>query len=221
MSLSQTPIKIILADDHEIFRDGFNSILMNQSVIQLVAEASNGRQLLEHTRKFLPDVVLTDIQMPVMDGIEATKEIVKQFPQVGIIALSTFNNDRLIIDMLQAGALGYLLKNASKKEIFEAISTVARHRPYYCSNTNLKLARLIATSTFDPSNPAAGMILTQREIEIIRLICQEYSNKDIASRFNLSTRTIEGYRERILEKTNTNNTVGLVIYAIKNHIFEP
>lgn len=221
MNQRNKPISVIIADDHELFRDGFCSLFAEQDPVKVVAEAANGQQLVELTAQLLPDVVITDIQMPVMDGVQATRSITKQYPQVSIIALSSFDNDRLIIDMHEAGAIGYLLKNARKKEILEAISSAARHHPAYCSNINSKLARLIATSVFDPADPSVGISLSDREKEIIRLICMEWSNKQMAEKFNLSTRTIEGYRERILEKTKTNNTVGLVVYAIKNRIFEP
>lgn len=221
MNKPYTPIKVILADDHEIFRDGFAGLLKNQAEFILVGEASNGQQLVDLTKKMLPDVILTDIQMPVMDGIEATKIITARYPQVGIIALSAFNNDMLIIDMLKAGALGYLLKSAQKKEVIEAINTVSRHRPYYCSDTNIKLARLIAISSFDPANPGIIHALSEKEKDIVCLICQEYSNKEIAIKLNLGKRTVESYRERILDKTGCKSTAGLIIYAIKNHIYDP
>ncbi|MBI3720218.1 MAG: response regulator transcription factor [Sphingobacteriales bacterium] len=220
MSIHNT-IKIILADDHEIFRDGFTVMMKKQTGIELVAEARNGEQLLSLVARHLPDVVLTDIKMPDMDGIEATRIITAEYPQVGIIALSMFDDDNLIIDMLEAGAKGYLLKNAQKKEIIEAIKTVNRNEPYYCNNTSQKLARLIAQSHFHEGKPVKNAGFTQRELEIIQLICNQNSNKEISEELHLSVRTIEGYREQILEKTNAKNTVGIVIYAIRHHIYKP
>ncbi len=219
MKIPYAPVKIILADDHEIFRDGFHSLLKNQTGIMLLAEAANGQQLVTLTEKHLPDVVLTDIKMPLMDGIEATRIITAKYPQVAIIALSMFNDDKLIIDMLEAGAKGYLLKNAHKTEIIDAINTVSQHKPYYCSATGIKLAQLIANSRFNPNNPSPKNKFTGKEKEIICLICQQFSNKEISAALHLSIRTIEGYRERILQKTNARNTAGIVIYAIKYNIY--
>lgn len=214
-------IKIILADDHEIFRDGFTVMMKKQTEIELIAEARNGEQLLSLVTRHQPDVVLTDIKMPVMDGIESTRIITAKYPQVGIIALSMFDDDHLIIDILEAGAKGYLLKNAQKKEIIEAIKTVNRNEPYYCNNTSQKLAKMIAQSHLHEGKPVKNAGFTQRELEIIQLICNQYSNKEISEELHLSVRTIEGYREQILEKTNAKNTVGIVIYAIRHHIYKP
>lgn len=221
MKIPYAPVKIILADDHEIFRDGFHSLLKNQSRIILLAEAANGQQLVALTEKHLPDVVLTDIKMPLMDGIEATRIITAKYPQVAIIALSMFNDDKLIIDMLEAGAKGYLLKNAHKTEIIDAINTVSQHKPYYCSATGIKLAQLIANSRFNPNDPSQKTMFTDKEKEIICLICRQFSNKEISAALHLSIRTIEGYRERILQKTDARNTAGIVIYAIKHNIYTP
>lgn len=221
MKTPYAPVRIILADDHEIFRDGFLALLQNQSHIQLLAEAADGQQLVSLTEKHLPDVVLTDIQMPVMDGLQATRIIAEKYPQVGIIALTMFSNDNMIIEMLEAGALGYLLKNAHKHEILDAINTVAQHKPYYCNATEIKMARLIANSRFNPNDPSKKIPFSEKEKEIICLICREFSNKEISAALHLSVRTIEGYRERILQKTNARNTAGIVIYAIKHNIYTP
>lgn len=221
MKTSYAPVRIILADDHEIFRVGFLALLQNQSHIQLLAQAADGQQLVTLTEKHLPDVILTDIQMPVMDGLQATRIIAEKFPQVGIIALTMFSNDSMIIEMLQAGALGYLLKNAHNHEIIEAINTVAQHKPYYCNTTDIKMAKLIANSGFNPNDPSKNTLFTKKEKEIICFICRQFSNKEISAALQLSVRTIEGYRERILQKTNARNTAGIVIYAINHHIFTP
>lgn len=216
-----TSINIILADDHEIFRDGFAAMFKKPTGITLVAEARNGLQLVSQVQKYHPDVVLTDILMPEMDGLEATRIIASKFPEVGIIALSMFNDDHLIIEMLEAGAKGYLLKNAHKKEIVEAIKTVARNEPFYCSQTSMKLAKLIASSRFAHGKQAEKPGFSGKEIEIIKLICKEYSNKEISESLHLSIRTIEGYREKIMEKMAARNTAGIVVYAVRNGMFKP
>lgn len=217
----ESPIRIILADDHEIFRDGFHSLLLNQTAIELVAEAGNGEQLIMLTEQYLPDIVITDIKMPVIDGIEATRIITAKHPGIAVIALSMYEDDHLITDMLDAGARGYLLKNAQKREILESVTHVYRNLPYYCSTTSTILAKLISTRRYNPANAAERISFSEKEKEIICLICREYSNKDISAELHLSVRTIEGYRERILEKTNAKNTAGIVVHAIRNKIYIP
>jgi len=218
---TNTVINIIMADDHEIFRDGFAVMFRKSADIKLIAEARNGRQLVTLVEKHNPDIVLTDIKMPDMDGVEATRIITNKFPQVDIIALSMFDDDNLIIDMLEAGAKGYLLKNAHKKEIIEAIRTVNRNDPYYCNHTSAKLAALIATSRFNPNKPVGKIVFNEKELEVMRLICKQFSTKEISEAMHLSGRTIEGYREKILEKTLARNTAGIVVYAIQHGIFKP
>jgi DNA-binding NarL/FixJ family response regulator len=221
MKKNIAPIRIILADDHEIFRDGFHVLLKDQLEIELVAEASNGRQLIYLAEKFNPDVILTDIKMPVMDGIEATKSLKEKFPAIAIIALSMFDDDRLIIDMIEAGAIGYLVKNAQKAEIIEAVKTVYQHNFYYCNTTSTRLAAMIAASKFNPYKPLPKIVFTDKEKEIITLICNEYSNKEISASIHLSVRTVEGYRDKIIEKMHVKNTAGIVVYAIRHNLFKP
>ncbi len=208
-------IQLLMADDHEIFRDGFKLMLTKYPDIELAGEAENGRELLELTQKLRPDVIITDIKMPVMDGIEATQKISELFPDIGIIGLSMFDEDELIVDMLEAGAKGYLIKNAGKEQITEAIRTVYNNDPYYCKTTSHKLTSMIARSRFNPYKKAAKVEFSEREIEIIDLICNELTNKEISEQLFISIRTVEGHRLKILEKMDVKNTVGLVVYAIK------
>ncbi|HSU29085.1 MAG TPA: response regulator transcription factor, partial [Chitinophagaceae bacterium] len=195
------PIRIIIADDHEVFREGFQSMLKKYKEIELVGEAENGNELIRLAESLHPDVIVTDIKMPKMDGIEATRILAESHPHIHVIALSMFDDDDLIIDMLEAGAKGYLLKNAHKEDIVEAIKTVYNDEPYYCNNTTHKLAQLIAKSKFNPSRKKIRPQFTPKEIEVIRLICQGFSNKEMAAHLSLSIRTIEGHREKIHEKT--------------------
>jgi DNA-binding NarL/FixJ family response regulator len=163
-------------------------------------------------------VVVTDIKMPVMDGIEATKKISEQFPDIGIIGLSMFDEDDLIIDMLEAGAKGYLLKNSNKEQIAEAIKTVYQGDPYYCKTTSHKLTGMIAKSRFNPYKKEQKAEFSEREKEIIAMICREMTNKEIAEKLFLSVRTVEGHRLNLLEKMGVKNSVGMVVYALKNGI---
>jgi len=195
-------------------------MLKKQPSVELIGEASNGEELIEITRKLKPDVVVTDIKMPKVDGLQATKILSGEFPGIGIIALSMIDEETLIFDMMEAGAKGYLLKNAHKTEIIEAIKAVNEGQPYYCNGTSAKLTRMIAKSDKIPFNKKSSRPeLSQKEIEVIFLICQEKTNKEIADHLNLSIRTIEGYRDRIFEKIGAKNSAGVVVYAIRNKIY--
>ena len=214
------PVRVVLADDHEIFRDGFQIMLEKQEDIEFVGEAGDGMELLSLVKETMPDVVITDIKMPKLDGIEATKKLSEEFPGIGIIAFSMFDEDSLIVDMLEAGARGYLLKNATKTEIFDAIKTVYAGGSYYCNHTTGKLAKLIGKSNFKFPAKIERPSFNDKELKIIELVCRELSNKEIAAAMFLSVRTVEGYREKIVEKMEVKNTAGIVIYAIKNNLFK-
>lgn len=210
-----------MADDHEIFREGFQLIISKAPPMHLVAQAVNGVELLAMVEENRPDVVVTDIRMPKMDGITATKEISKKFPGIPVIGLSMHDEDDLILEMLEAGAKGYLLKNADKAEVLEAIQTVYEGDPYYCHTTNAKLARIIARNRYHTYHRSQKPEFTEKELEIIQLICQECTNKEVGEKLYLSVRTIEGYRLKILEKMGVKNSVGLVVYAIQHGLFQP
>ena len=214
------PIRIVLADDHEIFRDGFRVMLKKQPGVELVGEAADGEELIKLVEELQPDVVVTDIKMPKLDGIKATTIITQKYPHIGVISLSMFDEENLIIDMLEAGAKGYLLKNAHKDEIIAAVESVFRDQTYYCNHTSRKLTKMIAESSFNPNRRPHKPEFTEREILVMKFICQEFSNREIAMNLKLSVRTIEGYREKIQEKISAKNTAGIVVYAIKNSIYQ-
>lgn len=212
-------IQLIIADDHEVYRDGLKHLLGKSTDLEVIGEAANGKDLISLCHHKVPDVILTDIMMPVMDGIEATNLITNYFPSVRVIALSMFNQDNLILDMLNAGAMGYLIKNAHKTEILEAIDSVYRNVPYYCKSTSMKLARLIGGSHFGSKNRDRPFF-SQRELDIIRMICDEKTSKEIGDELHLSMRTVEEYRQRIKDKMEVKGTTGIVIYAIKNELYK-
>ena len=213
-------IRLLIADDHEIFRDGLALMLAKQDNIELLGEAEDGRELITLAEQLQPDVILTDIKMPRMDGIEATRLLVQKLPDVKVIALSMFDEENLIVDMLESGAKGYLLKNADKHEILEAINSVYQDKVFYCKSTSAKLASMIVRSRFNPYKKHEPIIFSDREKEIIKLICQQFTAQEIGEKLFLSKRTVEGYRIKILEKMNVKNTAGVVVFALKHNFIK-
>jgi DNA-binding NarL/FixJ family response regulator len=211
-------IRLVIADDHEIFRDGLALMLSKQSTIVLTGQAADGEELLRLVADTRPDIVLTDIKMPRLSGISATRILLQRHPGLKIIALSMFDEEALIVEMLEAGAKGYLLKNADKKEILEAILTVHEGSIFYCKHTTAQLASLIVKSKFDAQKKMQEAIFTEREKEIIRLICRQHTAQEIGEQLYISKRTVEGYRTRILEKMEVKNTAGVVIFALRHHL---
>ena len=210
--MADNTINIILAEDHEFLRNGFSSFIEKCPGINLVAEACDGKELIGLTEKWLPDVVLTDIKMPVMSGIEATRQISKKFPNIGVIAFSMFNDEYLLNDMLEAGAMGYLVKNASKEELITAIKFVFNQQSFFCSDTKIKLQSLRARKSEEQ--------LTEKEKELIFFICCSMENKEIADKLYLSVRTIEGYRQDIMKKIKAKKLPQLIAYAIARKIID-
>ena len=212
-------IRLVIADDHKIFRDGLKLLFEKQKKVKLVGEAADGVQLVELVNATLPDVVMTDIVMPNMDGIAAVKRIVAAYPDIVIIALSMFDDEMLVVDMLEAGALGYLLKDADKEEILEAIHSAVNHRPYYCDAIMSKVIKLMSGGRFKNTAPVAPIAFNENELSIIQLICEEKTSREIAGVLSISPRTVEWYRTRIMEKLEVKSTIGIVIYALRNKLF--
>jgi DNA-binding NarL/FixJ family response regulator len=212
-------IKLAIADDHKIFRNGLKATLEDCADFDLVLEASNGKQLTGMlTGSIVPDVILMDIKMPEMDGIQTTAYIKQKYSHIKVLALSMFNEDKYIMDMMKAGASGYLLKNAEPEEIIEAISTVYHKDYYFNEHLSITLIKQLAGNNGSGNSAQSLADFNEREIEVLRLVCQEYSNQEIADKICLSVRTVEGYRARLFEKTRSKNLVGLVIFAIKTGI---
>ncbi len=213
-------ITVVIADDHEIYRDGLALMLSKYPNITLAGQAENGRELLKLVEEFKPDIVMTDIKMPIMDGIEATKKIVRDNPDQKVIALSMFDEENLIVEMLESGAKGYLLKNADKQQILEAIEQVYEDHIFYCRTTTARLAAMIVKSNFNPYKRKPVVLFSDRETEIIRLICQQCTAQEIGEKLFISKRTVEGHRIKILEKMNVKNAAGVVVYALKHGIIK-
>jgi DNA-binding NarL/FixJ family response regulator len=156
--------------------------------------------------------------MPILDGVSATRELLKHIPACKVIALSAYANDQLILQMLESGAIGYLLKSAEAIEIKEAIEMVNLHKPYFCKEITQKLTEIVAKNYKLPDKSTASF--TERELEIIRLICNEFTSKEIAGQLHLSKRTVEGHRTRILEKIGAKSIAGIITYALSVGIYK-
>ena len=209
-------ITIIFADDHELMRDGFKTLTRKFSEIKLIGEASNGQELVRLVEEKMPDIVVTDIRMPLMDGIEATKIIKQKFPKMGVIAFSMLEEEHLIIEMLEAGASGYLVKNTSKNELIKAVTTVHQGKPYYCDQTSTTLCNYFIKKEKMEALKNSRPEFTPRETEVLMLLCKGLTNKEIGLTLDISARTVENYREQVHQKTRTHNLAELVLWAVKH-----
>jgi DNA-binding NarL/FixJ family response regulator len=210
-------IKIIIADDHEIFRKGLKVVLGRLKNVEIVGEATSGDEVIDILEASEADIVLMDIEMPRMNGIEATRQINLRFPAVKVLALTMFNNDHYIQDMLDAGAKGFLLKNVTKNILDKALNSVASGNTYYSDELFNFFTKKI---TADAAASKPGLQLTKREKEILQFICEGFSNKDIAERLNISERTVIGHKSNLLSKSGCKNTVALISYSIKNKLIQ-
>jgi two-component system, NarL family, response regulator DegU len=214
-------INVIIADDHPVFRNGLENILKFVKQISKIRQANNGREVLEHLEKEVSEIVFMDINMPVMDGIAATKQIHKQYPAVKVIALSMHDDRENIKEMFNAGAVGYLLKNTNKDEIEEAIREVLAGNVFYTKEvSDVLLRNMLHTNASKLHHSNVEEPLSDREKEVLGLICKQFSTKEIADQLFISERTVEGHRVKLLQKTGSKNIAGLVYYAIENGLAE-
>lgn len=203
-------ISVIIADDHIIFRKGLRTILNEIPEIKVIAEASNGSELLLLLKEHQPDIILMDIKMPLMDGLEATALISEKYPQINVIALTMHEEIGYFNKMIDAGAMGFLLKKTNKDELEKAIKTVMDGDNYFSQE--------FITSINKHTMPkrASNIQLSVREKEVLDLICKGHSNVEISKFLGISQRTIDGHRSRLFEKTGAKNAPNLVLFAIKN-----
>ena len=210
--------KILIVDDHKLFREGLKLLLSNLDYISEVYEAENGQVFLDLIQNgIVPDLVLMDIEMPELDGILATQAVMVTHPEIKIIALSMYGEDAYYYKMIDAGAKGFLLKNSEFDQVKEAIDTVLDGSNYFSEELLYSIIKKFKTNQKEWSN---GEELSEREQEILYLICKGYSNQEIAEELFISKRTVDNHRANILFKTNTKNTASLVVYAIKNKLVE-
>jgi DNA-binding NarL/FixJ family response regulator len=213
-------IKVAIADDHKIFRKGVILSLRPFTNIKFVQEASNGEELLEQLPGTIPDVVLMDLRMPLKDGIETTKVLSKQYPSIHVIVLSMYEDERFVYHMMENGAHGYLLKNAEPQEIRKAIMDV-HEKGYYLNNfvNRILLKRSHARQKAVPSI-LNEITLTEKEKEVLQLICMEFTAQEIAQKMDISPRTVEAIKDRLMERFGSKNTAGLVFFAVKNNLVD-
>ncbi len=207
---------IALVDDHKLFREGLKMLLENLDYIEKVEEAENGRDFLNLLENYQPDIAFIDIEMPEMDGITATREALKLHPDLNIIALSMYGDENYYTKMINAGAMGFVLKNSGMQDIEAAIKNVIMGDNYFSQEILKRLINGIGKKNRSPKSDE----LTEREEEVLFHICKGLSNQEIADKLYLSKRTIDKHRENLLSKINAKNTAGLVIYAVKKGIVE-
>lgn len=220
----ETQIKIAIADDENLFRQGIIGMLETEADITFLFEAENGKQLLQKLEMFgdnLPDVILMDLKMPEMNGVESTRAIKKLYPNLKIVALSSYYSKSFILNMIDAGVVGYLPKDCKKVELLETIRKVCE-KGYYYNDVVMELInenmlggnKTTIKSTFD------NLYLTKKEKEVLALICAQYTTQEIADKLFISPRTVDGHRNNLLQKTDCKNTAGLVVFAIQNNIVD-
>jgi DNA-binding NarL/FixJ family response regulator len=213
-------IKVAIADDQVLFRAGVKSALSVYKDIKIIAEADNGMQLLTVLKHVQPDVILLDIQMPIMDGINTLPEIKKMYPQIKVIMLTMHNNNSMISKLMEMGANSYLTKNSDSEIIYLAVKTVHEQEYYFNQLTNKALIEGLRIKRQVEESLPVDAKLSEREIEILRMICEEKSTKEIADLIELSPRTVEAIRDKLKVKTGSKSLAGLVMYAVKSGIIE-
>lgn len=210
-------IKIILVDDHQMFREGLKFVLEQISEFEIIGTAANGQEYLTLLENTQPDVVIMDIGMPVMDGIEATKQTTENHPHVSVIALSMFGDQEYYHRMVAVGVKGFLVKEAGIDEVEKAVRTVHAGNTYFSQEL---LRNIIVTISNPKVKTRDAHHLSKREEEVLRMICKGYSTKEISDLLFISQKTVEGHKSNLFSKTHSKNTLTLMLYAVKNKLVE-
>ena len=213
-------IKVAIADDHKIFRKGVILSMRPYTNIKFVMEAENGEDLLSKLAEAAPDVVLCDLKMPIKDGIDTTKLIARNFPDIRVIILTMYEDERFVGHLMDCGAAGYLLKSTEPSEIKRAIMDVMRTGFYLNPFVNKVLIKKnYSKQKFNPSL-TSEVVLSEREKEVLTLVCMEFTAAEIAQKMDISARTVEAIKDRLMERFGVKNSVGLVFYAMKNSLID-
>jgi DNA-binding NarL/FixJ family response regulator len=212
-------IRLAIADDEVLIRKGLALVIRDFEGIELIMEAGNGQELLDQLAlgKVVPNVVILDLRMPVLDGIETAKKLSADYPDIRIIILSTYFSKAFVLNMLEIGAAAYLPKNTDPDEMEQTIRGVVE-KGFYYNEAVMSIVRENLMSKKKPALPGFEIALTKREKEVLQLICEQYTNAEIADKLFISTRTVEGHRNNLLQKLNCRNTAGLVAVAIRREL---
>ncbi|MBP8724460.1 MAG: response regulator transcription factor [Saprospiraceae bacterium] len=213
-------LQIAIADDHAMFVDGIESILRNENTIQVVARCFDGNSVFEMLRKYPVDVLLLDINLPDLSGIEVSKRIHEDFPDVKVIALSMYNEESIVSEMLKNGARGYILKNTGHHELIQAIQAVAAGHTYFSKDVTETIMGSLAKKPGTKKSFVLVPKLSNREKQILALIVKEYTTPEIAERLFISLKTVETHRSNLISKLNVRNTAGLVRAAIELQLID-
>jgi DNA-binding NarL/FixJ family response regulator len=212
-------IKIVLVDDHTIFRDGIKSVLAQIDDFNIIDEAETGVGFLKLLDKHVPDIVLMDISMPEMDGVEATEKALAKYPKLKIITLSSYSDHIYYYKMIKAGVQGFVLKTSGKKDLEIAIKAVYKGENYFPQDILKNLLFKISTKGIN-SLSNNEILISKRETQVLQLICQGYTNNEIADNLCISPKTVDNHRTKLLSKTGTKNSAHLVMFSIKHHLIE-
>lgn len=214
-------IRILLVDDHEVVRQGLAALLGQRQDWQVCAEAANGREAVKLAIKHRPDVAIVDLSMPELNGLETTRQIKREVPETEILVFSMYENEQFVRDLLAAGARGYVLKSDVITQLFVAVETVARHKPFFTSDVAEKVLKGFLKLTDLSSDEGAPSILSAREREIVQLLAESKSNKEVSTLLGISVKTVQTHRATIMRKLGINSIVDLVHYAIRNNLVSP
>jgi two-component system nitrate/nitrite response regulator NarL len=210
-------IKVLLADDHPVVRKGIRSMLTSVESLEVVDEAVNGEEAVAKVRQLSPDLVLMDIDMPVMGGLQATNVIRKEFPATRVVILSMNTNKTIVLQIIQSGAQGYVLKDAPPADLLRAIESVSHGEPFFSPDINQMVLNQYLAESGAPVSPTASS-LTERELEVLGMIAEGRSNKEMADKMGVGVRTVETHRERMMAKLKIHSVAGLTKFAIANGI---
>lgn len=212
------PLRILVADDHQVVRTGLRALLESKTGWQVCAEAANGREAVEKANECQPDVAVLDIGMPLLNGVEATRQIRKVSPNTEILILTMHDSEHMVQGVLEAGAHGYILKDDADRNLLAAVEALRRHKPYLSSRVSQAVSKVAPSHGGGIERPARR--LTPREREIVQLLAEGKSNKEIATYLNISVKTAETHRANIMLKLNFHSVTELVRYAVKNKIIQ-
>ncbi|MDQ2721120.1 MAG: response regulator transcription factor [Bacteroidota bacterium] len=218
--MTNETINVAIADDHKIFRKGVILSLRTYHNIKFIYEAENGEELIKEIEKEQPDIVLMDLKMPIKDGIETTKYLNKHFPAIRILILTMFEDERFVGHLMDSGANGYLLKSTEPSEIKQAIMDVMK-TGFYLNNfvNRVLIKKNYSRQKFHP-NLNNEIVVSEREKEVLSLVCMEYTAQEIAQKMDISARTVEAIKDRLMERFGVKNSVGLVFFAMKNSLID-